>query len=235
VDLERIFKAVDAPTGNIDSSDLVYQNDIGIRFADTALPGAPLLIVRVDDPGGQLKVGDVIEAVEGMPATAQGLADRVRRSKAGDKITLRVGSMTSVPQPREVTVGRKPRRAPVFDPNLQGNVIIAKLSATALAPPPGADPQLFNFSLAAAYLRFGDYKAASDLLEKIGNVPAGAGVGRGPALYLKARALEAQGQKDLALTALKEAAGFKDQIFADDGAGVGTIADRHAASLSKTP
>src|SRR5205814_1838623 len=121
------------------------------------------------------------------------------------------------------------------DPNLQGNVIIAKLSATALSPPMGADPQLFNFSLAAAYLRFGDYKAASDLLEKIGNVPAAAGAGRCPALHLKARALGAQGQKGLALTALKEATGLKDQIFEDDGAAVGVIADRHAASLGKMP
>lgn len=233
-ELTTVFERVDAP---VDGADLVYQNDIGIRFADTALPGAPtpILVVRVDDPAtSPLKVGDVIEAVGGMPMTAQGLSELVRRSKPGDKIALRI-SWGAAAQTKEVTVARKPRRAPVFDPGLQGNVLIAKLSAAALAPPPNADPQLFTFSLAAAYMRFGDYKAASDLLTTLGNVPAGAGVGRGPALYLKARALEAQGQRDQALTALKDAAGFGDQVFADDGAGVGTMAERHAASLSKTP
>ena len=231
-DLERIFRGVDAPS---DSADLVYQNDIGIRFADVALPGAPILIVRVDDLGSSLTVGEHIEAVDDTAMTAQGLADRIRQRKPGDAIRLRVGNVAAAPREVRVTVARKPRRAPVFDPNLQGNVLIAKLSAAGLAANPGPDRDLFNFSLAAAYLRFGEYKAASDLLQTVGLVPAGAGVGRGPALYLRARALEALGQKDAALAALKDAANIKDQIFADDGAGVGVIAERRLAVFGKTP
>ena len=235
-DLAALVARIDTPA---DGADLVYHNDLGLRVADVGLPDAPLVIVRVDagSPAATagLKPGDAVEAVDGAVLTAQRMADVVRQKKPGDIVALRIGggagsAARQVPLP----VQRRPRRAPVFDPEYYGNAMIAKLTAASVIAPTGAERDLLTFSLAVAYMRFGDYKTAADLLAPLTALTEGSGVGRGAALYFRARCLEALGDRDGAAAAYKDAAIFDNQILVDDGATVGALARRRLAALGKT-
>ncbi|HEV3140638.1 MAG TPA: PEGA domain-containing protein, partial [Vicinamibacterales bacterium] len=197
-DLDTIVARIDSPA---DGTDLVYQNDLGVRVADIALGDAPLLVVRVDpgSPGvaAGVRAGDTIESVDGAPMNAQKFGDVVRQKRPGDIVTLRVGGngpARQVPLP----VQRKPRRAPVFDPDYYGNALIAKLTAASIIAPNSSERDLLTFSLAVAYMRFGDYKTAADLLAPLNALAEGPGVGRGAALYFRGRCLEALGDRDAA-------------------------------------
>lgn len=235
-DLAPLLARIDAPA---DTAELVYRNDLGIRVADVALPSAPLLVVRVD-PGSPalaagVKVGDNIEAVEGTVMNAQQLAERVRQKRPGEMVTLRVGGAGAPARQAQLPVQRRPRPAPAFDPSYYGNALIAKLSAASITAPNGAERDLLSFSLALAYMRFGDYKIALDLLATLNNVAEGVGVGRGAVLYFRGRCFEALADKDAAVAVYKEASAIDGQILAEDGATVSTLAKRRLASIGKTP
>src|SRR5204863_6638810 len=129
--------------------------------------------------------GDLIESVDTGPVNAQKFGDIVRAKKPGDIVSLRVaggGAVRQVPLP----VQRRPRRAPVFDPDYYGNALIAKLTAASIIAPNGSERDLLTFSLAVAYMRFGDYKTAADLLAPLNALAEGSGVGRGAAIYFHA-------------------------------------------------
>jgi hypothetical protein len=134
-----------------------------------------------------------------------------------------------------VPVQRRARRAPVFDPTYYGNALIAKLTVASILAPGGTDRDLLGFNLALAYMRFGDYRQALDQLTALGNVVEGAGVGKGAVMFFRARCLEAMGDRDKALALYKDVSGLSDQPFADDGAGVATLARRRLAALARTP
>jgi hypothetical protein len=232
-DLSAIVARIDTPA---DGTDLVYQNDLGIRVADVLLADASLAVVRVDpgSPGASagLRPGDLIEAVDGAPVNAQKFGDIVRGKKPGDIVSLRVaggGPPRQVPLP----VQRRPRRAPVFDPDYYGNALIAKLTAASIIAPNSSERDLLTFSLAIAYMRFGDYKTAADLLAPLNTLAEGSGVGRGAALYFRARCHEALGERDAAMDLYKQAAAFDNQLIVDDGATVGALAARRLAALAR--
>jgi hypothetical protein len=234
-DLAAVAARIDSPA---DGTDLVYQNDLGIRVADVGLTDAPLLVVRVDagSPGvaAGVRAGDTIEAVDGAPMNAQKFGDLVRQKRPGDIVTMRIagsGPARQVPLP----VQRKPRRAPVFDPDYYGNALIAKLTAASIIAPNSSDRDLLTFSLAVAYMRFGDYKTAADLLAPLTTLAEGSGVGRGAVLYFRGRCLEALGDRDGATDLYKQAASIDTQLITDDGATVGALATRRLASMSKGP
>lgn len=234
-DLAALVARIDRPA---DGTDLVYQNDVGIRVADSGLPDSPLLVVRVDpgSPGvaAGLRAGDSIGAVDGTVMTAQRLADVVRQKRPGDIVTLRVGGGSAPPRQVPLPVQRRPRRAPVFDPGYYGNALVAKLTAASVIAPTGAERDLLTFSLAVAYMRFGDYKTAHDLLAPLNNLTDGTGVGRGAALFFRARCLEALGDRDAAAALYKEAAALEGPILTDDGATVSTLARRRLAAMGKS-
>ena len=81
-------------------------------------------------------------------------------------------------------------------------------------------------------MRFGDYKTAADLLAPLNALAEGTGVGRGAALYFRARCLEALGDREAA-TELYKQASADSQLITDDGATVGALAARRLASMSK--
>jgi hypothetical protein len=234
-DLAAIVARIDSPA---DGTDLVYHNDLGVRVADVALPDAPLLVVRVDagSPGvaAGVRAGDTIESVDGAQMNAQKFGDVVRQKRPGDIVTLRIvgnGPGRQVPLP----VQRKPRRAPVFDPEYYGNALIAKLTAASIIAPNSSERDLLTFSLAVAYMRFGDYKTAADLLAPLNALAEGSGVGRGAALYFRGRCLEALGDRDGAVDLYKQAAAIDSQLITDDGATVGALAARRLATMARAP
>ena len=157
-----------------------------------------------------LKAGDAVEAVDGTGVSAAQFDDRVRQKRPGDLVALRIASAGAAPRLVNVPVQRRACRAPVFDPTYYGN-------------------------LALAYMRFGDYRQALDQLTALGNVVEGFGVGKGAVMFFRARCLEAMGERDRALALYKDVSGLDDQPFADDGAGVATLARRRLAALARTP
>jgi len=232
-DLNAIVARIDSPA---EGADLVYQNDLGIRVADVGLADAGLAVVRVDpgSPGASagVRAGDLIESVDGAPVNAQKFGDIVRAKKPGDIVSLRLmgaGPARQVPLP----VQRRPRRAPVFDPDYYGNALIAKLTAASIIAPNSSERDLLTFSLAVAYMRFGDYKTAADLLAPLTTLADGSGVGRGAALFFRARCLEALGDRDAAIELYKQAAAMDNQLIVDDGATVGALAARRLAALAR--
>ena len=242
-DLAAIVSRIDSPT---DGTDLVYQNDLGIRVADVGLADAPLLVVRVDagSPAASagVRAGDGIEAVDGAAmdrggapggSNAQKFGDVVRQKRPGDIVTLRILSSSGPAHQVPLPVQRKPRRAPVFDPDYYGNALIAKLTAASIIAPNSSERDLLTFSLAVAYMRFGDYKTAADLLAPLNALAEGSGVGRGAVLYFRARCLEALGDRDAATELYKQAAAIGSQLITDDGATVGALASRRLAAMSK--
>jgi tetratricopeptide (TPR) repeat protein len=176
----------------------------------------------------------MIESVDGAPMNAQKFGDIVRQKRPGDIVTLRMvgnGPARQVPLP----VQRKPRRAPVFDPDYYGNALIAKLTAASIIAPNSSERDLLTFSLAVAYMRFGDYKTAADLLAPLNTLAVGSGVGRGAALYFRARCLEALGDRDGAVDLYKQASAIDGQLITDDGATVGALAARRLATMARAP
>ncbi|HYM24066.1 MAG TPA: PDZ domain-containing protein, partial [Vicinamibacterales bacterium] len=195
---------------------------------------APLIVVRVDpgSPGASagVRAGDAIEAVDGVSMNAQKFGDLVKQKRPGDIVTLRIAGARQVPLP----VQRRPRRAPVFDPDYYGNALIAKLTAASIIAPNSAERDLLTFSLAVAYMRFGDFKTAADLLAPINSLIDGSGVGRGAAMYFRARCLEALGEREAATELYKQASVLDSQLITDDGATVGALAARRLAMMSKS-
>jgi hypothetical protein len=235
-DLKSLLSRLDVPA---EASELVYQNHVGVRVADTMLPGAALLVVRVDAGSAAelagLKPGDVIEALDGTVVTGGQFADRVRQKRPGDLVALRIAAPGAAPRLMNLPVQRRPSRAPVFDPAYYGNALIAKLTVAGILTPSAAERDLYGFNLALAYMRFGDYRRALDLLGGLGTVAEGYGVGKGAVQYFKARCLDAMGEREKALAAYKEVSALGDLPLADDGAGVATLARRRMSALARTP
>src|SRR5260370_19864274 len=92
-----------------------------------------------------------------------------------------------------------------------------------------------TFSLAVAYMRFGDYKTAADLLARLNALAEGSGVGRGAALYFRGRCLEALGDRDGAVDLYKQASAIDSQLITDDGATAGALAARRLATMARAP
>jgi hypothetical protein len=235
-DLKAIVARLDVPA---DGAGFVYQNYVGARVVDTALPGASLLVARVDagSPAevAGLKAGETVEAVDGSSANAAQFEDRVRQKRPGELVALRVAGSGSAPRVANVAVQRRPRGAPVFDAALYGNALIAKLTVGHILAAAGADRDLLGFNLALAYMRFGDVRRAFDLLEAIGSPGDGPGVGKSAVWFFKARCLEAMGDREKALALYKNVSGLADQPLADDGTGAATLARRRLAALARTP
>ena len=129
VDRVRVAKATSGALADIldqfdrpaDPAQLVYQNDLGMRVADTLLPEAPLLIVAMEpgSPGAiaGLKPGDGISAVDGAILTATQLAERVREKRPGDVLNLKLSGLGAGARQVTVPVQRRPKRAGAFDPD----------------------------------------------------------------------------------------------------------------------
>lgn len=235
-ELETLLARLDAPA---DASDVVYRNGLGIQAVDTAFPGDPLMIVTVDagSPAvtAGLKVGDMIVGVDGAGMSAAQLAERTRQKRAGDLIALRIAAPAGAPRDVPLSIQRKPALAPVFDQTLFGNALIAKLTAASLLATTAADRDLLAFNLAVVRMRFGAWRAALDLFQNVGTLPAGTGVGPGAALVFRARCHEQLGERDKALALYKEATAFQNETLTDDGASVAAIARRRLVVLSALP
>jgi len=168
-------------------------------------------------------------------ANAVQFGERVRQKRAGELMALRVVSAGTAPRVVNVPVQRRACRAQVFDPSFYGNALIAKLTVANILATSAADRDLLGFSLALGYMRFGAYRQALDLLNALGSVTEGLGVGKGAVLFFKARCLEALGERDNALAAYKDASNAGEAPLADDGASVATLARRRMAALGRTP
>jgi len=247
VDRVRLPKATSAALADIlehfdrpaDPSQLVYQNDLGMRLADTQLPEAPLLIVSVDpgSPGALagLKAGDGIGSVDGAIMTATQVADRVREKKPGDVLSVRLAGAGTQGKQIPLPVQRRPKRAGAFDPTAFGNAIMAKLNASSALATAAADRELLTFNMALVHMRFGQWKQALQVFGTLNQVPTGAGVGPGAALYFRARCHLEIGEKDRAIALLREAASIEGQALADDGSSVAALARLRLSVLGDAP
>ena len=81
-------------------------------------------------------------------------------------------------------------------------------------------------------MRIGDYKAAAALLDGIGTLPVGDGVGRGAVLYLRARCQEALANTSQAIALYTEASAIQNEVMTDDGATVADLARYRLALLN---
>jgi tetratricopeptide (TPR) repeat protein len=177
----------------------------------------------------------MIVGVDGAGISAAQLAERIRQKRAGDLIALRIATPAGAPRDVPLSIQRKPALAPVFDRTFFGNALIAKLTAASLLATTAADRDLLTFNLAVARMRFGAWRAALDLFQNVGTLPAGTGVGPGAALVFRARCHEQLGERDKALALYKEATAFENETLTDDGASVAAIAKRRLAVLSVLP
>jgi hypothetical protein len=220
--LGAVLSAIDRPA---DPADLVYQNDLGMRMADTLLGEAPLLVVSVE-PGtpaavAGIKAGDAILSVDGGTLSATQVAELARQKRPGDVLTVRV---QGAGQARQLTipVQRRARRTPVFNLAHFGNSVMAKLQAALAVATSQPERDLLAFNTALVHMRFRQWRAALDTFGAIGQVPTGIGVGPGVAVYFRARCHEALGERDRALALLREVAA-DTQPIAEDGTTVGTL------------
>ncbi len=232
---KAVAAALQSINASGDGAALVYRTELGIRVADTALPEARLMVVAVQ-PGSAaaasgIKVGDAVESVDRAAATAAQLADKIRQKQPGDTLTLRIASAGTPPRDVPIPVQRRPYHAPAFDASVPGNALIAKLTAGTQTAA-GVDRDLLGFSLALTYMRFREWRRAIDLLTPLGNLPPGEGVGRGAALYYRARCHEELGERDRAAELYKEASTVDGEVLADDGASVGALARYRLVSLA---
>jgi len=234
--LADILEQFDRPA---DPAQLVYQNDLGMRVADTLLPEAPLLIVAVESgsPGAiaGLKPGDGISAVDGSVLTATQLAERVREKRPGDVLSLRLSGSGPGSKQLAVPIQRRPKRAGAFDPTAFGNALMAKLNAASALAAGAADRELLAFNMALVHMRFGQWKQALGVFNSLNQVPIGAGVGPGAALYFRARCHLEIGEKDRAMALLREAAAIDGQTLADDGSSVAALARLRLSALGEIP
>lgn len=231
--LARAVERLNAPA---DVGDLVSRHDIGLRVAETALLEAPLLVVSVQagsaaDLAG-IKAGDTISAVDRAPATAAQLADAIAARKPGEHITLQIVGTTTAAREVSVAVQRVTQRGPVFDAAIPANTLIARLTARSLVTTAPAERDLLAFNLAATYMRVREWRRALGLLESLPNLPRGDGSGPGMAKYLRGRCHEELGERDQAIAMYKEAAAFGEDVAADDGATVATLARQRLAALT---
>ena len=226
-DLADLVRRIDTPA---DGAELIYENSLGLEVVDTALPEAPMMIVRIDPSTTAstlgLKVGDGIEAVDDTAMDALQLAARLRERQPGDTVNLRVVSPGGTARPVPVPLRRRPTRAPVFDPSSFGNALIAKLTAASFAASAPEARDLVAFNLALVYTRFGEHRKALELLNGLASVPLGNGVGPGATLFFRGRSHEALGERDQASTLYQEASTMDDQVLFDDGSTVGAAARR---------
>jgi len=230
----QVLRQIDSPT---DPAALVFANDIGIRVADSLLYDAALVVVSVDTGSpaalAGIRQGDGIATVDGAAMTAAQVAARVGEKRPGEPVALRLTGA----QGREVTVPvlRRPRRAPVFDPTLFGNALMAKLSAAAAMAGSAAERNLMGFNLALVHVRFSEWRTALDQLEALGPLADGMGVGQAAAAYFRARCHLELGDRERALAVLREAASADAQVLADDGATVGALVKLRLGSLGEAP
>jgi hypothetical protein len=233
--LADLVKRIDRPA---DPLQLVFQNTIGVQFADTAMPDAPLVAVSVEasSPAAAagLKAGDLLTEVDGGVVTASQLASLVRQKNPGEVLNVKVGGTGGPTRSIAVPVQRRLRRAPVFDPGVFGNALAAKLQ-TASAIAASADREVLAFNLALLQMRFKQWRAALESLGKLGQVPQGFGVGPGAVLYFRARCLEETGDQAGALALYREAAKMDTEIFADDGATVAAVVKLRLAAITDDP
>lgn len=232
--LNEVVQQIEKPA---DFSHLVFTNDLGMRVADSLLPDAPLVVVSVESGSpaalAGIRAGDGIAAVDGSAMTAAQVADRVGDKRPGELLAIRLtgpqGKQAAVP------VQRRPRRAPVFDPTLFGNAIMAKLYAASAVAATPADRELIAYNLALVHMRFAQWRTALDVLEGLGQLPTGIGVSQAAAAYFKARCHLELGQRDRALALFREAASAETQVLADDGATVGAVVKLRLGSVGEAP
>jgi hypothetical protein len=230
--LAELARRIDRPA---DPLQLVFQNTVGVRFADTLMPDAPLVAVAIEASSpaalAGLKAGDIVAAVDGSVVTASQLGDLVRQKKAGDVLSFKVGAAGGASRTFAIPVQRRLRRAPVFDPGVFGNALAAKLQAASAVSSAAADREVLAFNLALLQMRFKQWRAALDSLGALGQVPQGLGVGPGAVLFFRARCLEELGDRAGAQALYREAARADAEVFADDGATVATVVKLRLAAI----
>jgi tetratricopeptide (TPR) repeat protein len=112
---------------------------------------------------------------------------------------------------------------------------MAKLNAASALAAGAADRELLAFNMALIHMRFGQWKQALNVFNTLNQVPIGAGVGPGAALYFRARCHLEIGEKDRAMALLREAAMIDGQALADDGNSVAALAKLRLSALGEAP
>ena len=229
-EIRTVVERLDLPT---DLADLLYQRSIGVRAIDTGLQRPGLMVVQgdEDDPAG-LRLGDVIETVDGLPMTAEQLAARVRQTPVGDDLVLRVwraGTSSDVALPVRLV----PRRGAVFDPRYFGNALVARLTTAGLLTEDSIERELITFHLAQTHMRFRSWERALDLFAGLRGLSANSTVGPGAILLFSALCHQELGRRDNAVALLREATRFADEPVLDDGVSVAAVARRRLVALGE--
>ncbi|MEW5982513.1 MAG: PEGA domain-containing protein [Acidobacteriota bacterium] len=232
--LADVFARLNTPD---DALRFVFERGLGLEFADTLLPDVPVVVARVE-PGSPaalagLKAGDPVTAVDGAQVSAVQIRHLLEQKKPGDVLTLRVPIAGQPNRQVAVPVQSRPRRAPIFEDRYYANALIAQLQAAAAVTPNAADRDVLNFNLALAHMRFGEWRLALGVFESLAKVPTGPGVGPGAALYFRALCHERLGERDRAVTLLREAATIDGELLMDDGSSVGALARIRLAWLGE--
>ena len=229
-EIRTVVERLDLPT---DLADLLYQRSIGVRAIDTGLQRSGLMVVQgdEDDPAG-LRLGEVIETVDGVPMTAEQLAARVRQTPVGDDLVLRVwraGTARRVALPVRLVS----RRGAVFDPRYFGNSLVARLTTAGLLTEDSIERELITFHLAQTHMRFRSWERALDLFAGLRGLSANSTVGPGAILLFSALCHQELGRRDSAVALLREATRFADEPLLDDGVSVAAVARRRLVALGE--
>ena len=237
-----------------DSKDVVFADAAAYRDLQAALDRVVPLqrtwlgLITVDVKGldgvGALRVvpgspaasaiqpGEVVVSADGRPlARTADLLEVMAVKKPADRLALSVrgpGGQRTV----EVTLGATPQEVPLNDPAILYNKLMMDLRQVVEGYPGTPSAALAQLNLALCAMHFGDYVSAHEhLLKARSELPAGAGLSQGTALYYLGLALERLGYPQDAAAAYAAAAAARDATITDnDGLPVSTLAARRAVS-----
>jgi tetratricopeptide (TPR) repeat protein len=189
-----------------------------------------LSVVRVVQDGpaalAGLAPGDVIEAVDGQPVAAtRELIEIVAAKQPGDALGLHVRADTGT-RALTLTLGQSPREVPLNDASLLYNKVMMDLRQRAEGYPGTELAALARLNLGICSMHFGDFAAAHDHLSRAKpELPTGAGVSQGTALYYLGVSLDRLGYGAEAREAYQAAAALEGATLVDnDGPLVSDVA-----------
>ncbi len=219
----------------IDQKVTVFRPWTGIITVDTLLhEGVVVLRVVPASPASQagIETGEVLYSAEGQPVrqTAELLA-MIEGRQAGQPLSLHLRGPAGE-RAVAVTIGETPQEIPLNDPSLLYNKVMMDLRQQVEAYPGTPVAALARLNLALCAMHFEDFAGAHEHLTKArSELPAGAGISQGTALYYLGVALERLGYREEAAAAYQSAAAQESAtLFNNDGPAVAPIARRRAGS-----
>ena len=227
-------ESVSAALDRLGRTPSFFQPTLGITAVDVAdVNGAA--VVGVDTPvaASSLSVGDVIVAANGKPVpNVAALKTLLEGRAADDAVTLEVAAAGGARKQVALKALMTPRLISMYEPALLANRLLLDLRARLAAATGNAALQsVIRLNLAVALARSGDWKGASDELQRV-QLPAGSGVGDGAVQYLMGLAADQLGNRAEAEAALKKAM-TSGGLVTENGPAIRELAEAKLAELQR--